>query len=142
MRPNTPPPTQQPSPPAPHHATRKPGKHFNDFMSQTDDDWDADLGEETADDILGGKFWPPKSIEYRPPISGTRAAGNGRPITSSDTRTSPSYPTPRRRDSQGLKPQFAGLVRGVFGHLLHQCFPAQSVKAEVPSLKTPETPYT
>ena len=82
-------------------------------MSQTDDDWDADLGEETTEDILGGKFRPPKSIEYRPPVGGARMPGNARSASSS-ALSGPSYPSARRRDSKGLKPQFEGLVRGAY----------------------------
>lgn len=70
-------------------------------MSQTDDDWDADLAEETTDDILVGKIKPPKSIEYRPPVGSARRSNEG-----------PAYPSPRRI-GKGLKPQFEGLVRGV-----------------------------
>jgi len=79
-------------------------------MSQTDDDWDADLAEESTDDILDGKFRPPKSIEYRP-HRGNWLVGNGKSPSAVESR-GPSYPNPRKRGSQGLKPQFEGLVKG------------------------------
>lgn len=127
VRPNTPPPTHH-QPPVPAAAynpgsgvAKKPGKHFNEFMSQTDDDWDPDLAEETTDDILSGRFRPPKSIEYRPPVAaGGRVRGNGRAVSAHESRA-PSYPSPRRRDSQGLKPQFEGLVRDP-GNSLHMIY--------------------
>jgi hypothetical protein len=109
--------------------TRKPGKHFKDFISETDDDWDADLEEETTDDILDGKFRPPKSIEYRP-SPGKRIAGNGRSFSSPDTR-GPSYPNPRRMNSQGLKPQFEGLVRGAWDPSGDSQFLILNAQAEV-----------
>jgi len=98
-------------------------------MSQTDDDWDADLREETADDILDGKFRPPKSIEYRPPM-GTRPSSTGR---GSGGSRGPSYPSPRRRDSQGLKSQFEGLVRDP-GNSLHMIYhPTLSLDTHTPA---------
>ncbi|KAA8892804.1 rab-GTPase-TBC domain-containing protein [Sphaerosporella brunnea] len=133
IRPNTPPP--QTSPPTSYepisNVTRKPGKNFKDFISQTDDDWDADLDEETTDDILDGKFRPPKSIEYRP-STGKSVIGNHRSFSSPDTR-SPSYPSPRRMDSQGLKPQFEGLVRDP-GNSLHMIYhPTLSAETHTPA---------
>lgn len=106
-RPNTPPSMPGQGPPIAtggvSHSGLKTGNNFVDFISQTDDDWDADLAEETTDDILIGKIKPPKSIEYRP----TKGAGNPR-----SSAEGPSYPSPRRKASKGLKPQFEGLVRG------------------------------
>ena len=79
-----------------------------DFISQTDDDWDVDFGDDAGDDILRSKkVVPPKSIEYKPPVSSKLNSGAG----GSRSQT-PVYPTPRRRDTNGLKPQFEGLVRG------------------------------
>lgn len=80
-------------------------------MSQTDDDWDADLKDETADEFLQHKIKPPRSIEHRPAVS-SKLSGNG---STTDLSRAPVYPSPRRKDSQGLKPQFEGLVRGESG---------------------------
>lgn len=80
-------------------------------MNQTDDDWDADVGDETPDDFLQKKLKPPLSIEPRPIVS-SKLRG---PSSSTDLASKgPSYPSTRRKDSQGLKPQFEGLVRGKF----------------------------
>lgn len=80
-------------------------------MSQTDDDWDANLKDETADEFLQHKIKPPRSIEHRPAVS-SKLSGNG---NTTDLSRAPVYPSPRRKDSQGLKPQFEGLVRGESG---------------------------
>lgn len=77
-------------------------------MSQTDDDWDADLKDETADDFLQQRIKPPRSIEHRPVVS-SKLSGNG---STTDLSRAPTYPSPRRKDNQGLKSQFEGLVRG------------------------------
>lgn len=82
--------------------------NYVDFISQTDDDWDVDLGDDAGDNVLGSKkVQPPRSIEYKPPASSKLNSGAG----GSRSQT-PVYPTPRRRDTNGLKPQFEGLVRG------------------------------
>ncbi|KAL0638882.1 GTPase-activating protein [Maublancomyces gigas] len=86
-------------------------------MSQTDDDWDADLKDETADEFLQHKIKPPRSIEHRPAVS-SKLSGNG---STTDLSRAPVYPTPRRKDSQGLKPQFEGLVRDP-GNSLHMIY--------------------
>ncbi|KAI5784282.1 rab-GTPase-TBC domain-containing protein [Pyronema domesticum] len=117
VRSNTPPPPASPPIVYSSGAGRKPGKHFNDFLTHTDDDWDADLADETTDDILKGKYKPPKSIEYRP--QGSRQ-GSGNTRSASQSR-GPSYPSPRRRGSHGLKPQFEGLVRDP-GNSLHMIY--------------------
>lgn len=78
-----------------------------DFISQTDDDWDVDLGKDDTDDIVGKKAKVSKSVEYKTP--GNRKHNSEGAGSRSQT---PAYPTPRRRDANGLKPQFEGLVRG------------------------------
>lgn len=106
-RPKTPPPGFVASGTNSSNSTSKHPK-FADFISQTDDDWDVDFGEEAGDDILRAKkVVPPKSIEYKPPTNSKLNPGGG----GSRSQT-PVYPTPRRRDTNGLKPQFEGLVRG------------------------------
>ncbi|RPB16559.1 RabGAP/TBC [Morchella conica CCBAS932] len=115
VRPKTPPPSI-PSPPLPT-PTHRPGRNFTDFMSQTDDDWDADVKDETADDFLQQKIKPPRSIEHRPAVS-SKLSGNG---SSTDLSRAPTYPSPRRKDTQGLKPQFEGLVRDP-GNSLHMIY--------------------
>lgn len=79
-----------------------------DFISQTDDDWDVDLGQDVTDDItVGKKAKLPKNIEHKASVNRKHNfEGTGpRP-------QAPAYPTPRRRDANGLKPQFEVLVRG------------------------------
>ena len=79
-----------------------------DFISQTDDDWDVDLGQDVTDDIVVGKKAKlPKSIEYKTSVNHKHNSEG----TVSRSQA-PAYPTPRRRDANGLKPQFEGLVRG------------------------------
>ncbi|KAI5776635.1 rab-GTPase-TBC domain-containing protein [Geopyxis carbonaria] len=120
IRPGTPPhPVSQPTQanmagPTPT-TTWKPGKHFNDFMSQTDDDWDADLGEESADDILRSKV---KSIEYRPPQRTAKSGHVKRNSAGELGFNVPSYPNPRKMETQGLKPQYENLIRDP-GNSLH-----------------------
>lgn len=107
-------------------------------MNQTDDDWDADVGDETPDDFLQRKLKPPLSIEPRPAISSKR----GGPSSSTTDLASkgPSYPSTRRKDSQGLKPQFEGLVRGKFPL---QCTRlSTTAETDCPYIQTPATPYT
>lgn len=94
------------------HPSPIPGtpKAFNDFITDTDDDWNADLSKaETPDDLLSSKLLSPKSIEHRPQIS-SKLSGSSR----NDGRRTPSYPSARRKGSNGLKPQLEGLVRGVW----------------------------
>ncbi|KAL7275541.1 GTPase-activating protein [Rhizina undulata] len=101
--------------------TSKPGKNYSAFISHTDDDWDADLNEETEEEILRGKFKPPKSIEYQPQL--TSKLGGNNSMGDLGVRA-PSYPNPPgrgRKDSQGLKPQFEGLVRDP-GNSLHMIY--------------------
>ncbi|KAF8422675.1 rab-GTPase-TBC domain-containing protein [Tirmania nivea] len=80
--------------------------NFVEFISQTDDDWDVDLGDAGDDILISKKAKPPTSIEYKPPVSSKLASGAG-----GLRSQTPVYPTPRRRDTNGLKPQFEGLVR-------------------------------
>ncbi|KAG0134071.1 rab-GTPase-TBC domain-containing protein [Tuber indicum] len=103
-----------PSPPLPNG----PVKNFSDYMNQTDDDWDADVGDETPDDFLQRKLKPPLSIEHQPAV-GSKLGG---PSSSTNLASKgPSYPSPRRKDNQGLKPQFEGLVRDP-GNSLHMIY--------------------
>lgn len=79
---------------------------FNDFLNETDDDWDADIKDNEASE---GIFDPQKlkqvrSIEHRPQLP-SKLSGRR------DDSKAPKYPSPRR-GSSGLKPQFEGLVRG------------------------------
>jgi len=106
-------------------------------MNQTDDDWDADVGDETPDDFLQRKLKPPLSIEHRPAVSSKL----GGPSSSTDLASKgPSYPSTRRKDSQGLKPQFEGLVRGDFPL---QCIRlSTATETNYPNMQTPATPYT
>jgi TBC1 domain family member 2 len=92
------------------HSSPLPGTPttFNDFITDTDDDWNADLSKvETTEDILASKLLTPRSIEHRPQIS-SRLSGSSR----NDGRRTPSYPSTKRKGSNGLKPQIEGLVRG------------------------------
>lgn len=110
------PPTRsaQPKPPPPPAGTyaaapaasSRPGKSFTDFMSQTDDDWDADLGDETTDDFLQRKM----TAGSRPSPVGSKLGGDG--SGSELPSRGPSYPSPRRKDTQGLKPQFESIIQG------------------------------
>ncbi|KAF8447078.1 rab-GTPase-TBC domain-containing protein [Kalaharituber pfeilii] len=103
-RPKTPPlpGTQIPS----SSNTSKPS-NFVDFISQTDDDWDVDLGEVASDNTLGiTTIKSPTSMEYKPSVSSKLSSGTG----GSSSQT-PSYPSPRKRDSKGLKPQYESVVR-------------------------------
>jgi len=106
-------------------------------MNQTDDDWDADVGDETPDDFLQNKLKPPLSIEHRPAVS----SKIGGPSSGTDLASKgPSYPSARRKDSQGLKPQFEGLVRG---ESPLQCARlSTTIRTDRPHLQTPATLYT
>lgn len=87
-------------------------------MLQTDDDWDADLGESVGKDpeMLGGGLGMMKglskvrSIEGRP--TGLRANGDSpRKASGGVSPGSWEYPV-TKKTSKGLKKQYEGLVRG------------------------------
>lgn len=79
-------------------------------MSQTDDDWNAALGEESTDDILRETVQHSKSVEYRSPVPLILSAKSKNPA--SEPLGAPSYPTLRRKGPNGLKPQYEGLLKG------------------------------
>ncbi|KAF3919919.1 hypothetical protein AA313_de0201450 [Arthrobotrys entomopaga] len=124
MYPDSPSRPRTPNPPK-HKATASGGNNsppmgaasYNDFMSQTDDDWGLDIDDapKANSNVTGGlgnmaSMAGVTSIEGRPSgVKGPKGAVGGF-----------EYPSTKKR-SKGLKPQFEGLVRDP-GNSLHMIY--------------------